>query len=116
MKFNLKTYLAMASAIRLAIWLGISAELFLVGAFVVFGGFGPCGPSNGFSGFVLMFHLPGIWLSERIMPDSGILFIPLALASGAVMFTILFWIVISFWRKLHRKNSAAGVEDSMPKS
>jgi hypothetical protein len=115
-KFNLKTYLAKASAIRLAIWLGILAELFLVGAFVVFGGFGPCGPSNDFSGFVLMFHFPGIWLSERITPDNGILFVPLAFASGTVIFTILFWIVISLWSKFRRKDSVANNDNLSPKS
>ena len=111
-----QTWLAKTSAMRMAVWFGLMTEIVLCALFVAFGSFGPCGSSNDFSGFVLMFHLPGILLAQQLTPDSGILFIPLALASGAVTFTILFWITISLWRQFRRKNSTTDIDNFSQKS
>jgi hypothetical protein len=85
---------------RLAAGLGVAAEVVLCGCFMAYGGFGPCGPTNELSGFVLMFHLPGIWLAQHLPLFSGILFIPLALVSGAMTFGVLFAIPIAVGRRL----------------
>ena len=93
-------------ALRLAVRLGVVAEIVLCGAFMLFGGFGPCGPSNDFTGFALMFHLPGILVAQQFGSASDILFIPFALLSGSSSFTLLFWIIILLWKKFRSKGKA----------
>ena len=101
-------YFAKISATRLAVYLGISAEILVCGSFAAFGGFGPCGPTNGFSGIVLMFHLPAFWLVDKTLTEaSEFLFVPIAFVSGAATFTAIFWIMIFLGRKFCSKDSTS---------
>src|SRR5262245_39135542 len=51
---------------KLALIIGCGIEAALVGAAFAFGSFGPCGPANVFTGFLMLLHLPGLLLAAPI--------------------------------------------------
>ena len=83
-----------------ALGLGVCAELVVIGSMFAFGSFGPCGPADNFSGMVMWFHVPGFWLAEKISGDGNVIEVLILPVSGAIQFSVLFWVGI-FLRRLY---------------
>ena len=101
------------STFRLALWSGLLAEVIACCSIVFYLGYASSVSSH--SGLAtqlyilaFMFQLPGMWLANRFMPFE-ILFVPFVVLIATALFAIVFWVVISLWRKLHGRNRAAEV-------
>lgn len=81
---------------------GAALEGALWGSLAMFGGFGPCGPTNDFSGFFLTVHSPGFWFAETIFPSSGWLAGSLAITFTAAVFSVGFALVFNALKALAR--------------
>jgi hypothetical protein len=101
------------STFRLALWSGVIAEVIACGSVIHYLGYGSDTPSPSwiaahFYVFIVMFHMPVFWLARHFMPIIGIIgLLIFAILSGMTQFAILFWVVISLWRRLHGNNSPA---------
>jgi hypothetical protein len=97
---------------KLALILGWCTEGVLVAAMAAFGRLGPCGPSNGLTGIIMLLHLPGILLASPIAaasstrpelePITTTVATAVAIAMGAMTFTTISYL---FTRRLRRFKS-----------
>jgi hypothetical protein len=75
-----------SSAILIALITGCATEVLLcvVAVISIFsGGFGPCGSSGDFPGWLAFVHQPGVWLAELLLPDATISQLPIIVGTTA---------------------------------
>jgi hypothetical protein len=94
-------------------WLALIAGGVLEGAIcglaAMFARLGPCGPSNDFTGFLLLIHLPGIWIAGGLLSAESSLQLPVIIVVTAALWSVMAFIIISIVRRFYgrEKKSAA---------
>ena len=98
-------------ALSLAVLIGCLTEVALcvVGIASIFsGGFGPCGPSGDFPGWLVLIHLPGVWIAESLLPRGGFADVPIMLVTTSALLSTVAYVVILFVRRWVRRFCANG--------
>jgi hypothetical protein len=81
--------------------IGVGIEFVLCAvsmAYVLSGGFGPCGPTRDVPGFVRVIHRPGFWLAGALAEDSSPGYLLVCLATTTVMLSVLAYTVLRVMR------------------
>ncbi|MBI3880516.1 MAG: hypothetical protein HY301_10710 [Verrucomicrobia bacterium] len=85
--------------IWLALATGMVVEGALCGLAVMFGRFGPCGPGNEITGLLFAVHLPGIQISEALLPQDSSIQLPAVITVTAALLSAVAFLVIGVVRR-----------------
>jgi len=92
------------TTIKLAAVVGVIAEAVLYGGMTLFGHMGPCSV-DAVAAAGILFHLPGIMLSELLFDQSATAASVFIIFSGAVQFFVIAWLAISVWKRVYGRDA-----------
>ena len=93
------------SNVQLSAVVAITIEALLATYAVCFGRFGPCGPGDPITFIIWIIHMPGLLVASSLLPDEGVMTLPIAIGVTVVILMIVFFGIFSTFRRSGRRSA-----------
>lgn len=91
------------STFWLALIIGVAVEGTLCALTAKFARFGPCGPGNDITGYLLFIHLPALRIAQSLPQGKDFLMLPVTIILTAALWSAIAFLIISAIRMLRAR-------------